>query len=135
MQEIVGSSPTMTKGSSTMTNSVILGLDPGIFYKEQLMDEVSEGLKSAGSSFWEQTSSFLTWIKGFLTWENLFKLVGALIIIFIFWIVFRLMVRGIKKVPERKLPKARSLILIKFLRPGRGTHPLHLRYSLCTGRP
>ena len=80
------------------------------------MDEVSEGLKNAGSSFWEQTSSFLTWIKGFLTWENLFKLIGALIIIFIFWIIFRLMVRGIKKVPEKKLPKTRSLILIKFLR-------------------
>ncbi len=80
------------------------------------MDEVSEGLKNAGSSFWEQTSSFLTWIKGFLTWENLFKAVGALIIIFIFWIIFRLIVRGIKKVPEKKLPRARSLILIKFLR-------------------
>ena len=80
------------------------------------MDEVSDGLKNAGSSFWEQTSSFLTWIKGFLTWENLFKLIGALIIIFIFWIIFRLIVRGIKKVPEKKLPKTRSLILIKFLR-------------------
>ena len=80
------------------------------------MDEVSEGLKSAGSSFMEQTSSFLTWLKGFLTWENLFKVVGAFIIIFIFWIIFRLIVRGIKKVPEKKLPRARSLILIKFLR-------------------
>ena len=80
------------------------------------MDEVSEGLKNAGNSFWEQTSSFLTWIKSFLTWENLFKVIGALIIIFVFWIIFRLMIRGIKKVPEKKLPKARSLILIKFLR-------------------
>ena len=79
------------------------------------MDEVSEGLKNAGNSFWEQTSSFLTWIKGFLTWENLFKVIGALIIIFIFWIIYRIIVRGIKKVPEKKLPKARSLILIKFL--------------------
>ena len=80
------------------------------------MDEVSEGLKNAGSSFWEQTSSFLIWVKSFLTWENLFKVIGAFIIIFIFWIIFRLVVRGIKKVPEKKLPKARSLILIKFLR-------------------
>ena len=79
------------------------------------MDEVSEGLKNAGSSFWEQTSSFLTWIKSFLTWENLFKLIGALIIIFIFWIIYKVIVRGIKKVPEKKLPKARSLIVIKFL--------------------
>ena len=80
------------------------------------MDEVSEGLKNAGNSFWEQTSSFLTWLKSFCTWENLFKIIGALLIIFIFWILFRLLVRGIKKVPEKKLPKARSLILIKFLR-------------------
>ena len=79
------------------------------------MDEVSEGLKNASSSFWEQTSSFLTWIKGFLTWENLFKVIGALIIIFIFWIIYKVIVRGIKKVPEKKLPKARSLIVIKFL--------------------
>ncbi|MBR5400191.1 MAG: mechanosensitive ion channel family protein [Treponema sp.] len=79
------------------------------------MDEVSEGFKSAGSSFMEQTSSFINWVKGFLTWENLFKVIGALIIIFIFWIIYRIIVRGIKKVPEKKLPKARSLILIKFL--------------------
>ena len=79
------------------------------------MDEVSEGLKSAGNSFMEQTSSLMSWLKGFLTWENLFKVIGALIIIFIFWIIYRILVRGIKKVPEKKLPKARSLILIKFL--------------------
>ena len=79
------------------------------------MEEVSEGLKSAGSSLWEQTSSFMSWVKSFLTWENLFKVIGALIIIFIFWIIYHLIVRGIKKVPEKKLPKARSLILIKFL--------------------
>ena len=83
---------------------------------DDTLHDVSDGLKSAGSSFMEQTSSFFTWIKSFLTWENLFKLIGALIIIFIFWIIFKVIVRGIKKVPERKLPKARSLILIKFLR-------------------
>ena len=80
------------------------------------MDEVSEGLKSAGNSLMEQTTSLFSWVKGFLTWENLFKVIGAIIIIFIFWIIFRLIVRGIKKVPEKKLPRARSLILIKFLR-------------------
>ena len=80
------------------------------------MDEVSEGLKSAGNSLMEQTTSLFSWVTGFLTWENLFKVIGAIIIIFIFWIIFRLIVRGIKKVPEKKLPRARSLILIKFLR-------------------
>ena len=82
---------------------------------DDTLHDVSDGLKSAGNSFIEQTSSFFTWLKGFLTWENLFKVIGALVIIFIFWIIYHLIVRGIKKVPEKKLPKARSLILIKFL--------------------
>ena len=82
---------------------------------DDTLHDVTDGLKSAGSSLMEQTSSFMGWIKSFCTWENLFKLIGALLIIFVFWIIFRLIVRGIKKVPEKKLPKARSLILIKFL--------------------
>ncbi len=82
---------------------------------DETLNDVSQGFKNAGSSLMAQTSSFLTWIKSFLTWENLFKCVGALIIVLIFWIIFKVIVRGIKKVPEKKLPKARSLILIKFL--------------------
>ena len=82
---------------------------------DETLSGVSEGFKSAGNSLMEQTSSFMKWIKSFLTWENLFKVIGAFIIICVFWIIYRIIVRGIKKVPEKKLPKARSLILIKFL--------------------
>ena len=82
---------------------------------DETLSGVSEGFKSAGNSLMEQTSSFMNWIKGFLTWENLFKVIGAFLIICVFWIIYRIIVRGIKKVPEKKLPKARSLILIKFL--------------------
>ena len=82
---------------------------------DETLTGVSEGFKSAGSSLMEQTSSFMNWIKSFLTWENLFKVIGAFIIICVFWIIYRIIIRGIKKVPEKKLPKARSLILIKFL--------------------
>lgn len=82
---------------------------------DETLNGVSEGFKSAGNSLMEQTSSFMNWIKSFLTWENLFKVIGAFLIICVFWIIYRIIVRGIKKVPEKKLPKARSLILIKFL--------------------
>ncbi len=82
---------------------------------DETLNDVSEGFKSAGNSLMEQTSSFMNWIKSFLTWENLFKVIGAFLIICVFWIIYRIIVRGIKKVPEKKLPKARSLILIKFL--------------------
>jgi len=83
---------------------------------DETLNDVSEGLKNAGSSLLAQTSSFLNWIKSFLTWENLFKLIGAFFVIILFWIIYKIMIRGIKKVPEKKLPKARSLIIIKFLK-------------------
>ena len=78
--------------------------------------DVADGFMNAGNSFKEQTSSFFTWIKGFMTWENLFKLLGSCIILFIFWIIYRLIIRGIKKVPEKKLSKPRSLIILKFVK-------------------
>lgn len=83
---------------------------------DDTLQDVADGFMNAGNSFKEQTSSFLNWIKGFMTWENLFKLLGALLILFIFWIIYRLIIRGIKKVPERKLSKPRSMIILKFIK-------------------
>ncbi len=83
---------------------------------DDTLQGVADGFMNAGNSFKEQTSSFLNWLKGFMTWENLFKLLGALLILFIFWIIYRLIIRGIKKVPERKLSKPRSMIILKFLK-------------------
>ena len=63
-----------------------------------------------------KTSSFVNWIKNFMTWENLFKLIGTLLIIFIIWVVFRIISRAIRKVPETKLPAQRAAIIVKFIR-------------------
>lgn len=63
-----------------------------------------------------KTSSFVNWIKSFMTWENLFKLIGTLLIIFVIWIIFRLIAKAIRKVPEKKLPAQRAAIIIKLIR-------------------
>ena len=63
-----------------------------------------------------KTSSFMKWIKGFITWENLFKLLGALLILFIIWIVFRIIIKAIKKVPSSKLPAQRSAVIVKLIK-------------------
>ena len=51
-----------------------------------------------------------------MTWENLFKLIGTLLIIFVIWIIFRLIAKAIRKVPEKKLPAQRAAIIIKLIR-------------------
>ena len=71
---------------------------------------------AANDVFLSKTDSFFTWVRGFLTWENLFKLIGTLLIIFIIWVIFRVISRAIKKVPEAKLPAQRAAIIVKFLR-------------------
>ena len=63
-----------------------------------------------------KTDSFFNWLRGFITWENLFKLIGTLLIIFIIWVVFRIISRAIRKVPETKLPAQRAAIIVKFIR-------------------
>ena len=81
------------------------------------INSIGEAASNAANDiFLGKTTSFLNWIKGFLTWENLFKLIGTLLILFIIWIVFRVIARAIRRVPETKLPAQRAAIIIKMLR-------------------
>ena len=80
------------------------------------MDDIGGGAKAAGESFLEQTSSFLNWIKSFLTWENLFKFIGALIFLTILWIIYKLILRGLKKIPAEKTTPQRTMLLNRFVK-------------------
>ena len=72
--------------------------------------------QAADDVLWSKTTSFINWIKSFITWENLFKLLGTVFIIFVMWIVFRLIAKAIRKVPEAKLPAQRTAVIIRFLK-------------------
>lgn len=72
--------------------------------------------QAADEVLWSKTTSFINWIKSFITWENLFKLLGTVFIIFVMWIVFRLIAKAIRKVPEEKLPAQRTAVIIRFLK-------------------
>lgn len=72
--------------------------------------------QAADDVLWSKTTSFINWIKSFITWENLFKLLGTVFIIFVMWIVFRLIAKAIRKVPEEKLPAQRTAVIIRFLK-------------------
>ena len=71
---------------------------------------------AANDVFLSKTDSLFNWLRGFITWENLFKLIGTLLILFIIWVVFRVLARAIRKVPETKLPAQRAAIIVKFIR-------------------
>ena len=61
-------------------------------------------------------TSFTNWIKGFATWDNFFRLLGVLLIFFALMAIYKLAIRSIKKIPEKKLPAHRSIIILKFIK-------------------
>ena len=81
------------------------------------INSIGEAASNAANDiFFDKTSSFVNWILSFLTWENLFKLIGSLLILFVIWLVFRIVAKAIRRVPETKLPAQRAAIVIKFVR-------------------
>ena len=72
--------------------------------------------QAADDVLWSKTTSLINWIKSFITWENLFKLLGTVFIIFVMWIVFRLIAKAIRRVPETNLPAQRTAVIIRFLK-------------------
>ena len=72
--------------------------------------------QAADDVLWSKTTSLINWIKSFITWENLFKLLGTVFIILVMWIIFRLIAKAIRRVPETKLPAQRTAVIIRFLK-------------------
>lgn len=83
---------------------------------EIITDISGAAANAAEETFFSQTTSFLNWIKSFFTWENLFKIIGAVLILFIFWIAYRLIRRGIKKVPLAKANPHRQMLFLKIVK-------------------
>lgn len=81
------------------------------------LNDISEAVVTVtNESFVKQSTKFLSWIKSFLTWENLFKLILSLLVILIIWIVYKLIRRAIKHIPEKKLPSQRSDVILRLLK-------------------
>lgn len=70
----------------------------------------------AGEAIVKQTSSFLNFLLGLLTWSNLFKILGTVLIVFALWIIYKIIIRGIKKIPEEKLSLQRQLFVQKTIK-------------------
>lgn len=63
-----------------------------------------------------QTSKFVNRLKSFLTWENLFRAIEAILILLIMWIIYRLILRSVKKIPPEKTNKHKQTIIVKFVK-------------------
>ena len=73
------------------------------FANETLHSVTEAAAHAANDTVGKFTESFIQFLKALCTWENLFKIIGAVLIIFIIWTIFKLISRGIKRIPEAKM--------------------------------
>ncbi|MCH5150257.1 MAG: mechanosensitive ion channel family protein [Spirochaetales bacterium] len=79
------------------------------------MNEITKAGENAVHEFNGALNPLLTYLKSFLTWNNLFKLIGILFVLLIMTIIYKLILRAVKKVSEEKLPPQRALIIRKII--------------------
>ncbi|MBR7063747.1 MAG: mechanosensitive ion channel family protein [Treponema sp.] len=82
---------------------------------EEKNDAFHSVTETAHNLFSESTSSFVTWVKSFLTWDNLFKVVGAVVVLFLLWIVYRLIKRTLRKAHTEKMSAQRFMLISKMV--------------------
>jgi len=81
------------------------------------MEETLENVASAANeTFVQQTSGFFNLIKSFLTWNNLFKLIGAIVVFIILKIIYSLIMRSFKRVPAEKVNPAKQQTIKKLVK-------------------
>lgn len=64
----------------------------------------------------EQISTFTKWIKSFLTWNNLLRVVIAVVVLLVLWIVYRLIIRGVKRVKSEKMTLNRQQMIMRAVK-------------------
>lgn len=70
---------------------------------------------AANDTVGKVAGEFLEFIKTFVTWENLFKVVGAFVMIFIMWLVFKLIKHAVKKIPAEKVQPHYHHLIMRFI--------------------
>lgn len=81
------------------------------------MEYITDAVGTAANETIEKhITEFINWFKELISWENLFKAVGAFFVILLMWIVYKLIVHSLKKISPKKLPEARVAAVIRGIK-------------------
>ena len=83
---------------------------------EETTTAAAEAVQSASEEIVSKTSLFMNWVKGLATWTNLFKLLGGILVLLVMWIVYRIILRTIKKSSSAKMNSHKQQMLSHFVK-------------------
>lgn len=82
---------------------------------EQIITDVGDVGEAAVENITKTASKFMEWVHTYFTLDNIIKIAGTVFIVLAVYIIYKLLVRWIKKVPKDKLPPHRSLAIVKLV--------------------
>jgi len=83
---------------------------------EETTTAAAEAVQSASEEIISKTSLFMNWVKGLATWSNLFKLLGGILVLLVMWIVYRIILKTIKKSSSAKMNSHKQQMLSHFVK-------------------
>ena len=84
--------------------------------ESELLHEVTEAaVVAANETVGQFSSQFVDFVKTLLTWKNAFRLIGALFVIFLMWLAFKLIKHFVKKVSAGKIQQQYVLVITKTI--------------------
>ena len=83
---------------------------------EETTTAAAEAVQSASEEIISKTSLFMNWVKGLATWTNLFKLLGGILVLLVMWIIYRIILRTIKKSSSAKMNSHKQQMLSHFVK-------------------
>ena len=83
---------------------------------EETTTAAAEAVQSASEEIISKTSLFMNWVKGLVTWSNLFKLLGGILVLLVMWIVYRIILRTIKNSSSAKMNSHKQQMLSHFVK-------------------
>ena len=84
--------------------------------ESELLHEVTEAaVVAVNETVGQFSSQFVDFVKTLLTWKNAFRLIGALFVIFLMWLAFKLIKHFVKKVSAGKIQQQYVLVITKTI--------------------
>lgn len=83
---------------------------------EAVAQKLAEKHAAQAAEFALRRENFLEWFYDFFSWGTVFRIVGIALTILIFWVVYLAISHGVKRIPQVKATKQRSIMITRAMR-------------------
>ncbi len=80
------------------------------------MDQLGDAGEAAVHQVSGALESLTKRLRTFVTWDNIFKLAGIILILLAMWIIYKVVTHYVRKIPQEKITPHTSMIVLRVIR-------------------